>query len=1638
MYRFIQNIGDYFNPGYFTEDFKDNVFKESGFDSDDLKELNKRFSDLRHQYYDVFKKEVIDGNLPMKYVLKKMHDFHSRLLQMLGYNAENSYSQWLYLDTDRVVPVRHIYRNGTQPQLMVMEMQPMLQMGDQRVEGLFEQCYEDESEAAQRYRFCNWQKVTTLPIPEGCKISPKIINQAIEEIFYLPEEQRPKYVLVLAGSRIYLLEEKKFKHGSYLVLDIEELISEAAVSATKDYYTLFYLLCGREALANESQTALMDKLGEASTRNAYAVTKDLKEGVITAVESLANEAIYYIHNVLGNQQDETDEMFAQNVKDDCITIVYRLLFIFYAEARPELSILPMNDEVYLNGYSLDKLRDLETVQMQNQSTKDGYFIHDSLWRLFQMIHTGYNEDGSQKTFVVKRIDSPLFNDGELKALQGIKYRNSVWQKIIYALSISKPDGKRQPGRISYINLGINQLGSVYESLLAYRGFYADQDYIEVFKAGAEKDGTFLVPASRMDVFEHDEIKWDDNGDVHTYKKGTFVYRLNGRDRQKSASYYTPEVLTQSTVKYTLKGFVDRLKDPNDDFCASDLLNLKILEPAMGAAAFQNEVINQLAELYIIYREKEKNKHVSPMERRNEVQKVKAYIATHNVYGVDLNPTAIELGKLSLWLNVIHKDMETPFFSNRLALGNAVIGAWLKVYNRSDVVGTPDKNNSKKRKLLPTSWWTEAPHKVKFFKNRVNRKQDEIYHFLLPDKAMLAVRSISERKKDYPTEAKHMNDIVKDWTAAVNDDDYKFLQRLSKKIDLLLLEYFSYQSEINKMTENRMQLWEQPGHYQEEMFLKEKYETKQRLNDDRLRHDNAYFRLRMVMDYWCSLWFWDYKDAEYLPSRRDYWNDIDAMLNVSDQELDSNTTRWLSDHIKGKSMRQHNVSGSRAHQVVQQGDLFSGVAEEEPIYNLTPLSDEESVQIQMSKEEVLEGVRGEYRNAFDDSDRFKIVSRYAKQYHFFHPMLEFLEVFWLRDGFDIICGNPPWIKLEFDEVGIISEQYPEVAIRKMSAPDVRRKRDELFVANPQLEKLYRTEETENECSTTFLNAYQNYPLLVGQQTNLYKCVLTNGMEMMGSDGYMGLLTPESIYDDPKGQPLRRELYKHLQYHFQYQNELRLFAEVDHHTAFGGQLLRKHTSSPPHFASLSNLFHPNTIDACFTHDGHGLCGGIKDENGNWNTAPHKERIVTFGEEELKILSEAFEGGADWESVKLTSIHSEVVVSVLEKLSKFPSHLKDISCFEVSEGLHETNSVDKGLMKRNTCFPKLNNFELIYSGPHFFCGNPIYKTPRKECILNSDYDTIDLQSIDEGYVPRTNYTPTIPIQQFKKLITGFPCGQDSDGNTVYDDWSDYYKVGFRRMIGSNSERSLSGAILLPNCLHIGAVVSVTFKDYNQLVEFTALTSSLVMDFYVKVLKISDIHANRVLPFPLGISDKFKPALFSRTLMLNCLTRHYADLWSKCWLDDFCNQIWSIDDPRLKPFGTLQRDWSWNTPLRNYFERRQALVEIDVIAAMALGLSLQDLEMIYTIQFPVLQQNENDTWYDRKGNIVFTCSKGLTGVGVDRPVWEKIRDMKDGESYEHTIEKSELYKGQKVTYYAPFTKCDRIEDYRRAWTHFEKVFNN
>lgn len=1260
-YRFIQNIGEYFPAGYFTDEFINKVQTSAGRSADEMKELCTPYVQLRAQYEE-YKNFIINAHARREDEIKHTHDWHTLLLKKLGYDTDHAYEEPYVVkegaddSPTEIIPVRHILRSGEQVTMLVMEMQHLIAINDNEPDGLFKQQYEDDrTSGQQRYYGGQWRQVIPAKYLDREKyhFSPAIINKAITQIFLMPEERRPHYILLLAGNMLFLFDRDKWARGSYLQFSLDDLYFQAQIKTYRLHYALFHLLCCKETLAADGQTVLMDTLIEESYKNAYEVTKDLKEGVIFAVETLANEALYYMRHVAHrpfgkydketDTYDETDDSFENEVKDDCLTIVYRLLFLFYAESRDELEILPTGDEVYKLGYSLESLRDLEMMRLNSDASRNGYFFDHSIRHLFGLLCKGHHATDSNtnnKSFRVRPIDSPLFDNKNLRHLGDVRVRNVKWQEIIRALSLSKKKGYR--GRISYANLGVNQLGSVYESLLAYRGFYAEEDYIEVHKAGKPEEGTYLIPYSRMGDFDMKEVLCDgETGAPQILPKGTFVYRLNGRDRQKSASYYTPEVLTRSTVKYTLKSIVDDIR--LNKRRATDLLDLKILEPAMGAAAFQNEVINQVAEAYLEHQQRQlreegkQNWRIQPDKYRNELQKVKAYIATHNVYGVDLNPTAVELGKLSLWLNVIHKDMETPFFANRICVGNAVIGAWLKTYNRSEVVGTPKRGT---KKLIPNKWWERAPRKVKFFSGSVNRSVNEVYHFLLPDANMLGVRSIKEQKMANANGDKRMANILKNWTAPATSEDFKVLQRLSAKIDVLLKDYYTDQVTINKYTQNRRDIWDGRNPNlptQLECFKEnnqaENYEEKQRLFDTRYGHNNAYRKLKLTMDYWCSLWFWEYADAMALPTREEYWADIEALLNVDDNKLDARTRRALA----------------------KAGELTLFDKEE---IDYTRISEEESEIVARTQEEILTEAYGKL-NLFADDDplRLKIADRLAKRYRFFHPMLEFLEVFWLRDGFDIICGNPPWLKLEVDLQGIMSEKYPEVAIRNIKAADIKLNyKDKFLTENIALKELYDSEEIGTTCSIEFMNAYCSYPLLFNQKNNLYKCVLVNGFELLNEYGFMGMLHPEGIYDDPNAQVLRNEVYRRLKYHFQYQNELNLFSEVDHHTKFGCHIYSG-MSSTVSFDSIHNLYHPNTIDGCYVHGGHGACGGIKDDKGRWNIESHKSRIVHFSENELRVLASTFEGDETlWSFTKLVSVHSSEIINVLSKFTTVASKTSD----------------------------------------------------------------------------------------------------------------------------------------------------------------------------------------------------------------------------------------------------------------------------------------------------------------------------------------------------------------------------------------------
>ena len=145
--------------------------------------------------------------------------------------------------------------------------------------------------------------------------------------------------------------------------------------------------------------------------------------------------------------------------------------------------------------------------------------------------------------------------------------------VIRLMSLTRPPKgrNRRRGRISYAQLGINQLGAVYEALLSYRGFFAEEDLYEVKQSGKDPDelaNAWFVPLGELHKYTQEERVFESSADglkkIKVHRKGRFIYRLAGRDREKTASYYTPESLTKCVVKYALKELI-----PDDMQCPAD-------------------------------------------------------------------------------------------------------------------------------------------------------------------------------------------------------------------------------------------------------------------------------------------------------------------------------------------------------------------------------------------------------------------------------------------------------------------------------------------------------------------------------------------------------------------------------------------------------------------------------------------------------------------------------------------------------------------------------------------------------------------------------------------------------------------------------------------------------------------------------------------------------------------------------------------------------------------------------------------------------------------------------------------------------------------------------------------------------------
>lgn len=1424
-------------------------------------------------------------------------------------------------------------------------------------------------------------------IEESIKMTSLSNEELASKIFFNLEEA-PRWLIVIGKDTIGLLDRNKWNEKRYLEFDLDEVFSRREESTLKAISVLLH----KENLCPEEGSPLLDALDENSNKHASGVSQDLKYALRESIELLGNEVLYDMKHRQGINLEE-NPVEGEVLSIQCLRYMYRLLFLLFIEARPELGYIPENSQAYKKGYSLESLRDIaEAIREETAEVGQGYYLQETLSLLFNLVYNGYpiseeelkelkDMDSYHHLFILEPLKAHIFDPNRTPLLSKAKLRNATMLKIIDLMSITRPTGRRNDrrSRISYSNLGINQMGAAYETLLSYRGFIAKETLFEVKRARDqfnELDVGYFVPENQLDNYSEDERVRHSDGSLKKHERGEFIYRLAGREREKSASYYTPEVLTKTLVKYSLKELLEGKS-------ADDILKLKICEPAMGSAAFLNEAINQLAEAYLDLKQKELGESIPHNEMLTELQKVKMYIADKNVYGIDLNPIAVELAEVSLWLNTIYEGAYVPWFSTQLVTGNSLIGARRECY-RIEQLQTSSTG---------IRWYDNAPDRVPLGSKRMAKKQ--VYHFLAGDPGMAnyndrVIKSLAEEN------LKTMKDWKKKFTEPYTDDEIQNLQRLSKIIDELWEKQVELRKEVDRATSDELIVYGQDkGGVASHTTIREKDQIYKILyKSEEQRNAGPYARLRFAMDYWCSLWFWPIEKADLLPSRSEFIADMYLIL-----EGTIDTFKGVNEQIKTGQLFM--FPNEKEQLMIDISELYSGMG----VVDIPKLCQQQP--------------------------RLALVKKIAKEQKFMHWELEFADLFKENDGFDLILGNPPWVKLEWNEKAVLSDFNPIFVIKDLSATQTQSKRENVLL-NSSFQNMYFYEYEYIIGTQNFLGSSQNYFELKGIKTNLFKCFIPQAIKYANTKGIFSFLHPEGVYNESGGGEFRRILYKKLRSHYQFQNQ-KMYFEIGHRERYSINIYsNEHTSS---FDTIANIIDVSTIDKSYGDKvGSGTVPGIKDDAGYWSELGHKDRIINVGKDELKIFASLFDGTDDYLVARLPALHSIQFVEVFRLITRYPNKISDYeSDIYSTQFLQETSAQNNNIIKKTSKFVN-KKIDLILKGPHIGVANPLFKTPRNICNLKGDYDSLDLLNIKENYLPRTNFEILVDFDDYYDEIPISSWGEK---------YTDTFRVAMRRRLNLSGERTLIPVIIPPEVGHVHAINGFQFKNYKTMLVFASTMSSIVYDTLIKNTGRGDVYYNTLKNFPMLHERKYEKELSLRALFLNLLTIDYSELWKECWSEDYKKNSWSKSDLRLRPekFTNLTSEWTWDTPLRTDYERRQALVEIDVLTAMALGLTLEQLKTIYRIQFPVLQQYEADTWYDQNGRIVFTNNRSLTGVGFKRPEFNKIKEAKAGEIFTQTIMDDTMPDGpieRTIEYVAPFDKCDREEDYETAWKYFEEKYKD
>jgi len=464
--------------------------------------------------------------------------------------------------------------------------------------------------------------------------------------------------------------------GNYYQVDLVRLLREAPEDALKYLYIFFR----KEALLRVDGRSFLDRVLEGSEEYAVELEIDIKERAYDVVELLCRGfATNFGHTQL-------DDATLKSIYDNSLTLLYRLLFVFYAEAR---ELLPLSVNMsYRDSYSLRKLtHDIDDIFNKGyELSTSSHIRYQYLENLFNLINKGDPRQG------VPEYNGGLFDPAEHPFLESNLITDAFLVRAIHQLARITDKKLGREIAVDYNTLRERHLGSIYEGLLEFKPQIAPHDLVIIKDKGSIK----YAPASQHP------------GKKIAYKKDE-LYLVNDKgERKASGSYYTPEYIVNYIVDNTvdplvkeaqektkaLKPAVDKeiakwrkLKEQKEsseptakydrkiteesERLLEPYLSLKVLDPAMGSGHFLARATDFLAEAiatdpYI--------ESLLGLTEDSELTYYRRRVVESCIYGVDLNPLAVELAKLTLWLTTMAKAKPLSFLNHHLRVGNSLIGA----------------------------------------------------------------------------------------------------------------------------------------------------------------------------------------------------------------------------------------------------------------------------------------------------------------------------------------------------------------------------------------------------------------------------------------------------------------------------------------------------------------------------------------------------------------------------------------------------------------------------------------------------------------------------------------------------------------------------------------------------------------------------------------------------------------------------------------------------------------------------------------------------------------------------------------------------------------------------------------------------